>query len=66
MTVFLKNLLRKGNQKMRSETEYSAASLFDGGWRSKDREELIGFYDLEAEEADEICEELKRIEETQK
>ena len=51
---------------MRSETEYSAASLFDGGWRSKDREELISFYDLETEEADEICEELKRIEEVQK
>ena len=32
-----------------------AASLFDGGWRAEDREELISEYDLTEEEADEIC-----------
>ena len=33
----------------------AAASLFDGGWRAEDREELISEYDLTEEEADEIC-----------
>ena len=33
----------------------AAASLFDGGWRAEDREELISEYDLTDEEADEIC-----------
>ena len=32
-----------------------AASLFDGGWRAEDREELISEYELTEEEADEIC-----------
>lgn len=46
-------------------TEYSAAALFDGGWRSEDREEIRHFYDLTEEEADEICGELQEIEEAQ-
>lgn len=33
----------------------AAASLFDGGWRAEDREELISEYELTEEEADEIC-----------
>ena len=33
----------------------AAASLFDGGWRDEDREELISEYDLTEEEAYEIC-----------
>ena len=33
----------------------AAASLFDGGWRAEDREELISEYDLTEDEADEIC-----------
>ena len=43
--------------------QYSGASLYDGGWRSEDKEELIREYDLTAEEADEIVAELKKIEE---
>lgn len=33
----------------------AAASLFDGGWRAEDREELIREYELTEEEANEIC-----------
>lgn len=33
----------------------AAASLFDGGWRAEDRDELISEYELTEEEADEIC-----------
>ena len=38
-----------------------AASLFDGGWRAEDREELISEYDLTDEEADEICKLLEKF-----
>lgn len=33
----------------------SAAALYDGGWRSDDRDELIAEYQLTDEEADELC-----------
>ena len=33
----------------------AAASLFDGGWRAEDREDIIREYDLTEEEANEIC-----------
>lgn len=38
-------------------TDYrsSAAALYDGGWRSDDRDELIAEYQLTEEEADELC-----------
>lgn len=32
-----------------------AASLYDGGWRAEDREQLVSEYNLTAEEAEEIC-----------
>lgn len=40
------------------KNQYSAAALFDGGWRADDREELIAEYGLTDEEADAICAEL--------
>lgn len=42
---------------------YSVASLYDGGWRSGDRDTLIEYYDLSEDEADRICEGLKELEE---
>ena len=45
--------------------QYSGASLYDGGWRSTDREELKREYGLTDEEADRLAGELKEIEENQ-
>lgn len=39
-----------------------AASLLDGGWSSKDRDLLITEYDLTADEADALCNEMYMIE----
>ena len=41
----------------------TADSLYAGGWRSEDRDEIILCYDLTEEEADLICERLKMYEE---
>lgn len=45
-------------------TDYvsSAAALYDGGWRSTDKEELIEEYDLTEEEATKLCELLEEYE----
>ena len=43
---------------MTMNNQYSAASLYDGGWRAEDREQLISEYGLTADEADELCKEL--------
>ena len=43
---------------MTMNNQYSAASLYDGGWRAEDRDQLISEYGLTEEEADEICKEL--------
>ena len=43
---------------MTMNNQYSAASLYDGGWRAEDRDQLISEYGLTADEADEICKEL--------
>lgn len=43
--------------------DYTAAALYDGGWRAEDRDWLIDEYDLTEEEADTICEYLNRYEE---
>ena len=51
---------------MTMNNQYSAASLYDGGWRAEDRDQLITEYGLTEEEADEICEGLREIEEMQK
>lgn len=34
---------------------YTAAALYDGGWRAEDRDWLIDEYELSEEEADAIC-----------
>lgn len=41
----------------------TAASLYDGGWRAEDYEQLISEYNLMAEEAEEICKVLEEMEE---
>lgn len=47
---------------MTMDNQYRAASLYDAGWRSEDRDDLIDEYDLTEDEADAICEELSAIE----
>lgn len=49
---------------MLKDVESSAAALYDGGWRSDDREDLISEYELTEDEADALCEELKRLEDS--
>ena len=48
---------------MTMNNQYSAASLYDGGWRAEDRDQLIDEYQLTEEEADEICRELAEYKE---
>lgn len=50
---------------MLNTPETDAVALYDGGWRSGDREELIQEYDLTEDEASEICRLLGKIEATQ-
>ena len=45
------------------DNNYSAAMLYEGGWRSGDRDTLIEYYDLSDDEADRICAGLKELEE---
>jgi len=40
----------------------SAAALYDGGWRSTDKEQMMDEYDLEEQEAEAICNELEKME----
>lgn len=47
---------------MLKDIESSAAALYDGGWRSEDKEQLISEYDLTEEEAEAICERLATFE----
>lgn len=42
--------------------EMNAAALYDGGWRSTDRDQLMSEYGLTPEEADGICEVLAELE----
>ena len=48
---------------MRFDDWAYAAALYDGGWRAEDRDELVAEYDLSEEEADAICEDLRRMDE---
>lgn len=50
----------------RENAEYSAASLYDGDWRASDRDYMKDFYNLTDEEADELCEELQKLEDLEK
>ena len=43
---------------MLKDIESSAAALYDGGWKAGDRDQLIAEYNLDAEDADAICERL--------
>ena len=43
---------------MTINNQYSAASLYYGGWRAEDRDQMIDEYGLTADEADELCKEL--------
>ena len=38
-----------------------AAALYDGGWRTEDHYELIEYYDLSQDDANEICKNLKSM-----
>lgn len=38
------------------------ASLYDGGWRAADRDDLIAEYGFSEEDAESICEGLRSIE----
>lgn len=49
--------------KMRQMAFDTADSLYQGGWRAEDRDEIIAEYDLTEEEAALICERLKMYEE---
>lgn len=42
--------------------QYSAATLYDGGWRSVDIPEMIALYKLSDEEAEQIANDLRKIE----
>lgn len=44
------------------DIESVAANLYDGGWRSEDKEQLIDEYSLTKEEATEICDFLHDME----
>lgn len=44
----------------------SAAALYDGGWRAKDKDQLIEEYELTEEDAVAICEMLLSFEEDEK
>ena len=44
------------------ELQIIAASLYDGGWRSTDKEELMTEYEMDSEYAEQICYQLKLFE----
>lgn len=46
----------------RQELEYTAASLYDGGWTSLDKDEIAAEYDLSESDANEICVILAELE----
>jgi hypothetical protein len=45
-----------------TEIMKSACSLYDGGWRASDRDEMTAEYDLPDVDADAICKVLQGIE----
>lgn len=53
--------LRCGGQE-EYDTQYSAASLYDGGWRARDLPDLIEQFNLTGDEAERIYNELLEIE----
>lgn len=53
--------LRCGGQE-EYDTQYSAASLYEGGWRARDFPDLIEQFNLTGDEAERIYNELLEIE----
>lgn len=53
--------LRCGGQE-EYDTQYSAAPLYDGGWRARDLPDLIEQFNLTGDEAERIYNELLEIE----
>lgn len=49
-------------KKLTTNNQYSVATLYDGGWRAEDKEQLKQEYSLTDEEAEEIVKELEKIE----
>lgn len=45
-----------------ADIKLAASSLYDGGWRAADRDQLIAEYDLIPADADAICFELEEME----
>lgn len=48
---------------MSETTDYTAVSLYDGGWRPEDKDQLMEEYGLTDEEATAICAQLVKIQE---
>lgn len=46
----------------KSNTEYTAAALYEGGWRAADKEMLMTEYELTETEVNKICELLTKYE----
>lgn len=62
----LKDIREKAHnlyQMAMEESIRDAGSLYDGGWRAEDRDQLMSEYDLTSDEADALCEALKDMEE---
>lgn len=53
--------LRCGGQE-EYDTQYSAASLYEGGWRARDLPDMIEQFNLTGDEAERIYNELLEIE----
>lgn len=57
--------LRCGGQE-EYDTQYSAASLYEGGWRARDLPDLIEQFNLTGDEAERIYNELLDLEQKAK
>lgn len=60
---FMEQLVDKGTFMSDVEIEDVACSLYDGGWRKEDKEEIINEYDCTENEAIMICNYLENLEE---
>ena len=47
---------------MLNDIDYTAAALYDGGWRSSDRDQLAAEYGLDGDDLDAVCAALKAME----
>ena len=53
--------MKTGMQHLQMSMGDAAASLYDGGWRAADREQMIAYYTLTEDEADAICGLLEKL-----